>query len=102
MAGTRNRLVRYTERMDGVPNTIAVFMFTNPFLYFGIAPIKLVVPTIKREYAVAITGSTENRYTKTGTVKIDPPPPIIPSETPINKEAKYPATSINMNISKYV
>jgi hypothetical protein len=34
------------------------------------------------------------RYTKTGTVKILPPPPIRPKATPMSIEAKYPANSM--------
>ena len=36
---------------------MAVFIFTNPCLYFGHAPTRLLVPTINNEYAVAKTGS---------------------------------------------
>jgi hypothetical protein len=45
------------------------------------------VPTIKREYAVANEGVIPATYTNTGTVRIEPPPPIKPNEMPI-KSAK--------------
>jgi hypothetical protein len=37
---------------------------------------------------VAKIGFILNRYTKTGTVKIEPPLPIRPNETPIKIDAK--------------
>jgi hypothetical protein len=43
---------------------------------------------------VAATASMEKRYTNTGTVKILPPLPIRPKETPIKIEAMYPSNSI--------
>jgi hypothetical protein len=49
---------------------------------------------MKREYAVARTASTLNKYTSTGTVRILPPPPISPRETPMMIEERYPAISI--------
>jgi hypothetical protein len=57
-------------------------------LYLGNAPTKEEAPTINKEYAVAKIGLTPKRYTRTGTVKMDPPPPISPSEIPISNEAK--------------
>lgn len=74
--------------MAGAPKMAAVFKLTNPCLYFGNTPTKEVDPTINSEYAVANTGSTPKRYTRTGTVSIEPPPPIRPSEIPITIEAK--------------
>ena len=94
MAGTKNFRVAKTAAIEGIPKMIAVLIFTKPCLYFGRAPTRLLAPTINKEYAVASTGSTPNKYTRTGTVKILPPPPIKPSETPINTDAKYPIISM--------
>jgi hypothetical protein len=52
------------------------------------------VPTTNKEYAVAITGSIKNKYTNTGTVSMEPPPPVRPSINPIKIEAIYPAISM--------
>jgi hypothetical protein len=73
--------------MEGIPKIMAVLRFTKPSLNLGIAPTNAVAPTMNKEYAMATIGSTLNRYTKTGTVSIEPPPPINPSEIPIISEA---------------
>jgi hypothetical protein len=86
--GTMNLRVAYTDAMEGIPKMMAVFTLINPCLYFGKAPTNELAPTTKSEYAVAKIGSTPNKYTKTGTVKMDPPPPIRPSEIPMSSEAK--------------
>ena len=39
-------------------------------------PTKLVNPTINKEYAVDNSAPIPNKYTKIGTVNIDPPPPV--------------------------
>ena len=52
----------------------------------------LATPTINKEYDVAKTGSTCNKYTSTGTVTMEPPPPIKPSVIPITSAAIYPIT----------
>ena len=52
------------------------------------------MPTIKREYAVAVTGLIPNKYTRIGTESIEPPLPISPKIRPTIKAPKNP------NISK--
>lgn len=54
------------------------------------APKVEETPTTKREYAVAVTGLTANKYTKIGTDRIEPPPPISPKTIPIKRAPKYP------------
>jgi hypothetical protein len=49
---------------------------------------------MKSEYAVAATASIAKRYTKTGTVRMLPPPPIKPRAIPINIDAMYPKITI--------
>lgn len=49
MEGIKNFRVIKTEISAGIPKINAVFKCTNPCLYFGITPIKLLIPTIKRE-----------------------------------------------------
>jgi hypothetical protein len=94
MDGTIHLRVAKTAKIEGAPKTKAVFTWTNPCLNLGQTPTKLLNPTINREYAVASTGSTPKRYTKTGTVKMEPPPPIKPKDIPITIEANNPKTII--------
>jgi hypothetical protein len=49
IAGTKNFLVAYTEMMEGIPKMMAVFRSTNPCLYFGQAPTRLLAPTTNKE-----------------------------------------------------
>ena len=80
-------LIIKTVTMDEMPNNNVVLKSTKPLRQLLKAPIRLVEPTINKEYDVASTGDTLNKYTKTGTVRIEPPPPINPNEIPINKDA---------------
>jgi hypothetical protein len=43
---------------------------------------------------MAKRASMENRYTKIGTVRMEPPLPINPNDKPIKKAPAYPAISI--------
>lgn len=49
IAGTTQRRVTKIVMMDGMPNNSPVLMLTSCSLYFGIAPARLVVPTMKSE-----------------------------------------------------
>jgi hypothetical protein len=49
---------------------------------------------------VASKGATWKKYTNKGTVKIEPPLPIRPKETPISIDAKYPMSSMHLILSK--
>ena len=49
MAGTKYFLVANTATIEGIPNMIAVLIFTKPCLYLGQAPTKLLAPTINKE-----------------------------------------------------
>jgi hypothetical protein len=49
IAGTNTFRVRKTAIMEGMPNTKAVLKSIRPVLYFGIAPTKLLKPTINSE-----------------------------------------------------
>jgi hypothetical protein len=53
------------------------------------------MPTIKSEYAEAVTGSMRNRYTRMGIDRIEPPPPSKPRIRPMPTDATYPMISIN-------
>ena len=55
---------------------------------------KTETPTTNKEYAEAVTGFNEKIYTKTGTDKIEPPPPSIPRTNPIKKALIKPKNSI--------
>src|SRR5699024_1319716 len=99
IAETKNFLGRNTAIIDGIPKTIVVLRLTNPLLYNGNRTIRLVVPTINKEYAVAKAGDTPKKYTNTGTVSIEPPPPIKPKDNPIAIDAIYPIISINCSVA---
>jgi len=77
-------LVIKTVTTEVTPNNNAILKSTRPLRQLLNEPIKLVDPTTNNEYDVARMGDTPNKYTKTGTARIDPPPPIRPSEMPIN------------------
>jgi hypothetical protein len=47
------------------------------------SPNKLTVPTIARLIAIADLGGIPMTYTRVGTVKIEPPPPIKPRLMPM-------------------
>ena len=76
------------EKIEGIPNSVTDLKSTKPLEYARIPPTKLVMPTMNNEQVVASNGFTCIKYTSTGTVRIEPPLPIIPSEMPINIAAK--------------
>lgn len=80
--------------IDGNPKTTAVRKSMFPMRIWLKEPTKLVSPTMNSEYAVDKTGSIWNRYTNMGTVSMDPPPPISPSESPIKMAPIYPMISM--------
>lgn len=82
--------------MEGIPKINAVLKSTNFCLTNPIDPTELVTPTTKSESAVAVTASKPKMYTKIGTLKILPPPPISPITRPIIIAEKYPKNSIIM------
>ena len=59
--GTRKKRVKNTAAMEGAPKINAVLKLTSPKRYLGNTPTRLVAPTINKEYAVALTGSTLKR-----------------------------------------
>ena len=59
--------------------------------FYGAEPISEVVPTTKREYAVAVTGFIPNKYTRMGTERIEPPLPNRPNTRPTRNAPKYPS-----------
>lgn len=96
--GTINLRENRTPRIDGIPKIKAVgksinFCFINPE-----DPTRLVAPTTKSDKVVAVIESKPKIYTKIGTLKILPPPPISPITRPITTAKKYPINSIK-NIS---
>jgi len=52
-----------------------------------------VMPTINKEWVVATSGVTPKQYTKMGMESMEPPLPINPRDTPINKANMYPKIS---------
>jgi hypothetical protein len=49
---------------------------------------------MNKELVVASEGCTPIRYTSTGTVRMEPPLPTMPSDRPMSMEAIYPRISI--------
>jgi hypothetical protein len=58
MAGTTHFRVTKIAAIDGMPKTRLVLILTRWSLYLGIAPTRLVTPTMNKEYAEAMTAST--------------------------------------------
>ena len=83
------------ETIEGIPNSITALRSTWFFVNDLTPPARLAVPTINNELVVANNGFIPIRYTNTGTVSIEPPPPIIPNEMPINIDARYPRISMS-------
>jgi hypothetical protein len=82
--GIKNCRVKKTVTIAGKPKNKETRRSINLFKWLLIAPTKLVEPTINNEYEVAVSGERWKRYTSSGTVRIDPPLPVIPSDIPIN------------------
>ncbi len=59
--GTINRRVKKTVITAGSPNKKAVLKSIKSCLYFGIVPMRLLIPTMNREDAVAIVVSILNK-----------------------------------------
>ena len=95
IAGTKNLLVKNMAMIVGTPKRNAVLKFTSFCFAFKITPIKLETPTTNKEYAGAVSeASTPKMYTRIGTVKIEPPPPIRPKERPTKIASMYARISI--------
>lgn len=47
---------------------------------------------------MASVGDNAKRYTNTGTIKMEPPPPIKPNDKPTSADAKYPAISMRCKV----
>ncbi len=88
--GTNCERVKKTANKEGIPKSSTILKFTFLSIVFLMLPTAEVLPTIKREYAVAITGSIPTTYTRIGTVKMDPPLPTIPNVTPMNRASDKP------------
>jgi len=73
--------------IEAEPNRKTVLKCTRPSRKFLKAPTRLEIPTIKSEYDIAMVGEIPNKYTRMGMVKMEPPPPIIPMDMPMNKDA---------------
>ncbi len=78
---------------EGVPKISAMRMETCPFFTDFNPPASEVSPTMNREYVVAVTTSSLSRYTRMGTVRMDPPAPSMPSERPTTNAAMYASIS---------
>jgi hypothetical protein len=57
---------------------------TLPRRAWGTMATSEAAPTMSRELVVASCGASPTRYTNAGTVRMDPPPPSAPSDTPMS------------------
>lgn len=87
MAGNKYLRVSSSTITDGIEKVRASFIFKLPDFKFLKEAIEDVIPTIKSECVVALSGVTPNKYTKIGTANMEPPLPISPSEIPINSDS---------------
>src|ERR1035437_1475296 len=77
------------------PKRSALVIRTFPARQCPTAPTRLVVPTTGKLMAIASLGSNPSTYTKTGTVRIDPPPPNRPSVSPMTKAMASPTATMS-------
>src|SRR5690606_37340228 len=94
MAGRTYDRTVYKANMDGIPNWSIIFNANFFCTICGAAAIKLVILTKAKEYVVDKVAGKENKYTKTGTVRMLPPPPNNPTNNPINMVTIKPMISI--------
>ena len=67
------------------PNTIPERTFTRPARQCPTSPNPEAPATMSNEVVVAAAGVWPAAYTRTGTARIDPPPPSAPRANPIKK-----------------
>ena len=97
MIGKITFLANTTPIIEGIPKIIPVLKSISLSLKLTIQPNNAVKPTNNKEYVVASTILTLNKYTKIGKVNMDPPAPKKESTAPIKKEASNPVINIICN-----
>src|ERR1022692_3377471 len=73
--------------MPRTPNVAPALSRTRPARACTTAPTTAAVPTTTSEAVVAWCGLWPSRYTRAGTVRMDPPPPSAPRLAPISSPA---------------
>src|ERR1019366_6332922 len=73
--------------MPRTPNVAPALSRTRPARACTTAPTTAAVPTTTSEAVVAWCGLWPSRYTRAGTVRMDPPPPRAPRLAPISRPA---------------
>src|ERR1035441_1325564 len=73
--------------MPRTPNVAPALSRTRPARACTTAPTTAAVPTTTSEAVVAWCGLWPSRYTRAGTVRMDPPPPSAPRLAPISRPA---------------
>jgi len=88
MEGRTNFRVKKMAVTEDIKKKTDVLGWINPFLKLVKEPMILESATMKREYGVAVNGEIPNKYTRIGTVRIEPPPPINPKKSPTKTAPK--------------
>src|SRR5450759_533083 len=84
--------------MPSTPNMAPVLSRTRPLRAWATAPTMAAAPTTMSEAVVARCGLWPSRYTRAGTVRMDPPPPSAPRLAPISRPA---TTAIRITGSRH-
>src|ERR1039457_6102359 len=84
--------------MPRTPNVAPALSRTRPARACTTAPTTAAVPTTTSEAVVAWCGLWPSRYTRAGTVRMDPPPPSAPRLAPISRPA---TTAIRITGSRH-
>ena len=79
---------------EGIPNSRASFHSMSPDFIRKPIHTSAVIPTIIREYALAMSGLIEKRYTREGMVIIAPPHPVSPITIPIRSIDRFASIMI--------
>src|SRR5260370_30200595 len=80
--------------MPSTPKIAPALNLTRPARACVTAPANAAVPTTRSEAVVAWCGLWPSRYTRAGTVRMDPPPPSAPRVSPISRPAARAAAAI--------
>ncbi|AUX27913.1 uncharacterized protein SOCEGT47_085130 [Sorangium cellulosum] len=67
---------------------------TRPARAWATVATALVAPITRSDVAMALLASSPRTYTRSGTVRMEPPPPSAPSVKPMGKDKSPPMTSV--------
>mmetsp|Transcript_125124 Transcript_125124/g.400768 ORF Transcript_125124/g.400768 Transcript_125124/m.400768 type:complete len:217 (-) Transcript_125124:61-711(-) len=87
--------------MPDKPKMAPILQATFPARACATSAARLVMPTTTSDMAMAFLGSTPSTYTKIGTVKMEPPPPSNPRDTPMKKDSTTANTYMFEGIERF-